>query len=125
MKLYISGPISGLAAGVYKRAFSDAADFLRSRSHIPIDPTMLEPRGCECTPSELYAHDWACYLRRDLIEMLTYADGIVLLKGWETSHGAKLELSVAVACGLKAFRLLGLPPHPTQGSLGYRLVEIT
>lgn len=39
-------------------------------------------------------------MRRD-IGLLVRCDYIYMLKGWELSKGAKLELDVASSCGIK------------------------
>ena len=123
MKLYISGPISGLQREVYRKNFAEVADWLSIHGHQPINPTELDPAdNCGCKPERIEVgshvsllppeHAWGCYLKRDLIEMLMYADGVLMLPGWQESHGARLEFNVAVAVGLKAFRVKRAPVLP-------------
>lgn len=44
-------------------------------------------------------HGVACYLRADLRALLS-CDEVFVLRGWEASVGARLEVQVAAACGL-------------------------
>lgn len=43
--------------------------------------------------------DWREHMRVD-IRALVDCDSIYMLKGWELSKGAKLELDVASSCGI-------------------------
>ena len=47
-------------------------------------------------------HDIAERMRAD-IHILTDCDGILMLRGWEQSKGAKLEFDVATSCGLEVW----------------------
>lgn len=112
MKIYISGPISGIARPVYRAAFYDAAAVVESRSMTAVNPLDLRPpKECGCLIGELGDHAWSCYLKRDLIGML-HADAIGLLPGWERSHGAKLEFQVAIATGMKVAHFI-----PVKGDI--------
>lgn len=44
-------------------------------------------------------HGVACFLRADLAALLT-CDLVYVLRGWEASVGARLEVQVAAACGI-------------------------
>ena len=50
-------------------------------------------------------HEWDWYMRRT-VKMLCDADGIALLRGWEQSRGAKIEVAFAQA--------LNMPYRPWQ-----------
>ena len=41
MKVYISGMITSLKEDQYRKAFKDAADYLRKEGHEPVDPSKL------------------------------------------------------------------------------------
>lgn len=98
MKVYVSGAITGLDRIVARRAFTEAASALAAQGHEPVNPFDIpNPPGCPCISLR---HDWACCLRKD-IRVLVDCDAILMLPGWEASHGARLELTVASAVGLK------------------------
>ena len=86
-RVYIAGPITGLPDFNYP-AFHAAAVALAARGFIALSPT----------------HDdttlaWEHYMRRS-IRMVTDADAICLLPGWQQSKGAQLEVTIAEALGL-------------------------
>lgn len=58
-------------------------------------------------PAELHAEvekelPWTVHMRRDLVAMLTVAEGIAALPNWHLSSGAQLEVDVAVRLGMKS-----------------------
>lgn len=90
MILYISGPISS-DMEQYKTKFDAAESYLNWKGH-----TVLNPAG---HPPGMKYED---YLDIDLA-MVRAADGIVMLKDWKQSSGAKLELKYAMQIGIKVF----------------------
>lgn len=101
MKLYISGPISGLTAAEARRNFSSAALLLGNRGYLTLDPHDVgacSDYGCagksDAEQPDGWLHDWNCYLKYDLIDMLR-CDGVAMLDGWEESRGARLEWNTA------------------------------
>lgn len=105
VKVYISGPITGLAEEEFKKNFADAAELLKSNGFTPVNPCELEVECGETCGSELtftdgsYQHHWSCYMKTDLKALLD-CEGIFMLDGWRNSKGAKLEYEVAVGIGL-------------------------
>ena len=89
-KIYISGPIKGYADGNIK-AFKNAQIKLEGENYLVTNPFEITP-DTELTYEE--------YMRYD-IRALTFCDCIYMLKGFELSKGANLELNVAKAIGLK------------------------
>jgi len=85
MKMYISGPITGL------KQFAQAAKQIEAFGHEPVNP--CDNRLPE-NPS------WEDYMVADII-MLFKCDGIYLLKGWEDSKGARIEHFIAQECGIE------------------------
>lgn len=108
---YISGPIAGhalLNEGVFRAAERRLLSTRNQASHrydkvlVPHDIPPWGHMNQECPPSYIKNgdHTAACYLRTDLIHLLTYVDDVWMLPGWEASVGARLEMQVAAACGL-------------------------
>lgn len=97
MKIYLSGPIAGVANA--RENFANAARILQENGLEVVDPFNCPPIcNPDCTQS-LNGHDFECWLRGDLLAMLT-CDGVALLPGWERSRGARLEHFVALQTGL-------------------------
>ncbi len=94
MRIYISGPMSGLPDFNYP-AFHDASAQWRAAGYEVLSPAELDL-------AETTDLTWEDYLRRDL-RMLLDCDAIALLDGWENSRGAALEYHVATALGLRCF----------------------
>lgn len=88
MKIYISGPMTGLPEFNY-RAFDKAAKMLRARNHFVYSPAEIKP------PFEARKHfaEYCAYI-------CTQADALYMLDGWKGSQGAKLEYDLAVICGV-------------------------
>ena len=91
MIAYLSGPMTGLP-GLNYAAFEVSAERLRSQGVQVISPHEITPPGAS-------PWSWEAHMRVDLAALLT-ADVIVMLPGWETSRGARLEKAVAEALGL-------------------------
>ena len=93
MKLYISGPMTGIP-GLNKPAFNEAEVQLDAAGHSVINPVK---NGVPDTSP------WLDHMRAD-IKMLMDCDGVAYLPGWENSRGAKIEMELA--------RSLGFPVLP-------------
>lgn len=106
---YIAGPIFGKKdrnEPEFRRVELLVRDALEVTTTIPHDipPDAHDFGSCpEGRRSEGATHNEACYLRSDIRYMLQRCEGIVLMQGWHTSHGARLEHTVATACGLRVF----------------------
>lgn len=90
-KVYISGAIAHYNIDERKGAFLDAENRLRAMGFNPVNPFK------NGLPDE--AH-WREHMRAD-IRLLLDCEYIYMLKDWELSKGAKLELDVASSCGIK------------------------
>jgi Domain of unknown function (DUF4406) len=88
-KVYISGPMTGLPY-LNRPRFESAAGKVTEFGLTPVNPHNL------CDPS----WDWQKCMRAD-IAALCDCDAIFLLRGWEMSNGAQLELNVAHRLGLR------------------------
>ena len=88
--VYLSGPMTGYPEHNFP-AFFDAEARLESHGHKVTNPARLNSIG---TP-------WDQCMRIDLRLLLDpQVTGLAFLPGWETSHGARLEVLVADGLGL-------------------------
>lgn len=90
-KVYISGAISHLDPTERRETFRAAEDRLTGLGYVAVNPF--------CNGVDDDAH-WREHMRADL-RLLLGCDRIYMLKGWELSKGAKLELDVASSCGIR------------------------
>ena len=90
MILYLSGPISSDMEH-YKTKFDAAESYLNWKGHIVLNPA-AHPLGLQ----------YEDYMVIDMA-MIRAADGIVMLKDWKRSNGAKAELYYALKCKKKVF----------------------
>ena len=107
-QIYIAGPMRGKPKWNYK-AFDEAASRLRAEGWLVHNPVEI---GVDYgTPKELEASPARLRLLMDVeLEIIkTRCDAIYLLRGWETSTGAREELRLALEQGLDVF----LEPSPT------------
>jgi len=88
--IYIAGPMSG-RIGANEEVFWAAEKELRNNGW-----RVINPRNNFLGHIDLPREH---YMRIDLTHVLQ-ADAVYMLRGWETSRGAKLELAVARQLGL-------------------------
>lgn len=116
MKVYISGPITH---HVGEDPFAPVKARLEERGYRTLNPKDVpacRDRSCARLPHEIekgWEHSWACFLKHDLIAMLRECDTILMLDGWQDSHGARLELSTAAAVGFTVLFEKDLRPRLT------------
>lgn len=120
MRIYLSGPMTG-QKDLNRKAFADVAFALQSEGHFVIDPQHFTDifGGAEAVGKSfaaLYAGnpklvgcdgkpiDDGTALARAVMEAnlaaLRTCDAIYMLRGWESSRGARKELAEAIAHGL-------------------------
>lgn len=92
MKIYLSGPMSGIDDNNFP-AFHEWAAKLRAQGYDVVSPAEIQE-----------AESWEMCLRADLREMCN-CEAIALMPGWENSKGANLELHVAHRLGMKVIHL--------------------
>lgn len=87
-RVYIAGPMTGL--NDYNRsAFGEAAEKLHAAGWAPLNPATITLTNAR----------WSDYMRATA-RLLTEADGVALLPGWEESRGARIEEQWATSVGL-------------------------
>ena len=100
-RIYISGPMTGIEPREYRRRFREAETILRRHGYGCINPCRVWP----CRFPWLYRLmnallgkrlTYAVILAYDLILLMTRADGIVMLPGWQASRGAQIENYVSM-----------------------------
>lgn len=94
MKVYLSGPMTGLPDFNYP-AFHAAAKKLRDAGVVVENPAENQPPECGT---------WAGYMRNALVQMLR-CEAVVMLPGWESSRGASVEWRLAVELGMTVVAL--------------------
>ena len=99
-RIYLSGGMSGVERADYVRRFREAERILRRHGYGCINPC----RVWACRFPWIYrAIEWvlgkrwvyAAVLCYDLLLLMTRADGIAMLPGWQASRGAQIENYVA------------------------------
>lgn len=87
MKIYISGPITGLPIDGCRARFEAAEEMLRGQGFTPVNP-MKNGLPVDAPYEE--------HMKRDL-EMLAECDAIYLMNGWERSKGCRMEFNAAIS----------------------------
>lgn len=97
-RIYIAGPMSGLPDFNYP-SFDRAEQDLAAAGFEPSSPAVLAHLS-PTDPGELA--DGLSYedVLASSLQMLLNADAVALLDGWESSHGARLEVALARRRGL-------------------------
>ena len=98
--LYLSGPMSCLPRSEYRRRFREAEAILQRHGYGSINPCRVWPCRFPCLYRLMNALlgrrlTYAVILAYDLILLMTRADGIAMLPGWQASRGAQIENYVA------------------------------
>ena len=90
MKVYLSGRITGNSG--YYEEFAEAEEMLTELGYSVINPARINAQ----LPSDT---TWEQYMSVS-ITLLSQADAIYLLRGYEWSRGANRELGYAMGAGL-------------------------
>jgi hypothetical protein len=91
MKLYLSGPMTGIVDYNFP-AFMEEARRLRSLGYEVVNPAEVNAPGTRREDC----------LRNDIRHLID-CDGIALMRGWPYSKGAQLEQHVASHLGMEFF----------------------
>jgi hypothetical protein len=110
MKLYLSGPMTGVPEYNWP-AFFAAADALKARGHEVVNPAELddpeEVAELERSPNA-YGPLYSRFLARDFVILSCetwQVEGTVVLPGWEGSRGACAEVYVTRALDKPVYRM--------------------
>lgn len=95
MTVYISGAITN--TDDYMERFAAAEKRITEEGYTPINP------AAESASRDPTATSWEEYMG-DALKLLSTADAIYMLKGWDKSRGAGIEYWVANAMGKKIFK---------------------
>lgn len=98
LRVYVSGPISGLTVEVARRRFDNAKALLTKSGYDVVTPF---DNGL---PADAPYPD---HMKAD-IRLLLDCDAIFMLPDWDRSPGACAEHKVAEACGLSIYTAAGL-----------------
>jgi len=105
MKLYLSGPITGIPD--YKEKFSQAAEYL---CHLGDEVEVIDPS----TFAGEYGWNWADWMLYDL-RALRGADALVSLPGSMESRGARVEVEFAKGMGIPVLDLFDVRSWVANG----------
>jgi Domain of unknown function (DUF4406) len=107
-KLYLAGQMTGIPQFNFP-AFHEAARTLRSLGIEVISPAEIDdPETATLAMKSVtgklgdaspHGQTWGDFLARDVKIVADQVDGVALLKNWERSKGAKLEVTVALLAG--------------------------
>lgn len=86
MKIYISGPVTGIKDD-NEPAFKAKELELLKKGHTPVNPVQL------CKDAGLT--EWHACMNQICIPELIKCDAMILLEGWENSKGANVEIDEA------------------------------
>jgi nucleoside 2-deoxyribosyltransferase len=100
--VYISGPITNNIE--HPAHFVEAKSWLKNEGHRVLSPLDIAPPPSNDSSAASHnmwkdsqqekSETW-CYYMKEAIQMLTKADCIYMLEGWEASKGARLEFYLA------------------------------
>ena len=112
MKIYISGPMTGLPEYNYP-AFFECERMLKEKFPLAI---ILNPARIDDGLVYKYSNTREHYIRKS-VEMVLQATDMFMLPGWENSAGAKLEALIAKEVGLTFYGSVKSPDSTTNNKL--------
>ena len=99
IRVYLSGPITGLSEEEYTRRFARAEQHYRTAGYEVVNPVTI---GQELQKTNLHP-SYEDYMKADL-EALATCTCIALISGWEDSPGAAREKAEAERLGLEVMQ---------------------
>jgi hypothetical protein len=114
---YLAGPMTGISHFNFP-AFEQAARFLRDRGMLVVSPheedspevqaaAWASPDGKLDAEGKIAGETWGDILARDVKLVADGIHGVILLRGWEKSRGARLEAFVAITCDKPVLNYIG------------------
>ena len=108
MRVYLAGPMRGYPAFNFP-AFAEAATRLRAAGHEVWSPAENDVEADGFDPTKDAPRSMAHYMGRDLPAVCA-SEAVAVLAGWRKSQGARLEVHVAVSCGIPILDAATLNP---------------
>lgn len=104
IRVYLSGPITGLSEEEYTRRFATAERHYEAAGYEIVNPVTIGQELRRGNPEVTYED----FMKHDL-EAMRDCTHIALLEGWEDSPGAQREKAEAERLGLEImrFKILG------------------
>ena len=105
MKIYLSGPMSGVPEQ-NQPLFADVARHLRNLGHEVMSPPEMDKAAGASPDAGVVGGDERARqeaFRRDFQTLTAWAEAIVMLPDWANSIGAKAEYVCAYLVGLQLF----------------------
>jgi len=99
-KVYLAGPMSGYPSCNHKE-FARVTSILREAGYEVFSPAEYDAKS-GFNPDTDKQKPFKHYMQVDLPEVMN-AEAVILLKGWEKSKGANLEVKVAKECDIPIF----------------------
>ena len=100
MRIYVSGPMTGLPGLNFDTFHAKTAE-LRAEGHFVINPAEIN-----CDPTA----GWNECMRADIAQLVT-CDAVYMLPGWEKSRGATLEHHIASALSMQVLGAVEVVGH--------------
>jgi hypothetical protein len=118
---YIAGPIFGIPVEQRDASFAAGRALANRYGYDAVLPTEIETPEHEgpCPvgrQSDNELHTEACKLRSDF-KILLDCEAFIVMPGWTSSWGSKLEIQIATSCGHKVY-FADLPLGPEAPRLG-------
>lgn len=112
MKIYISGPITGIPTAQARADFAAAAAEIQRRGHEPVNPCKLQdilnPETTTCAQ-----------FMEPALGLLRASDAIAFMPGWEKSKGCRAEYYAAMSGRKDIFYTIEtIPPAETEAADG-------
>ena len=100
MKVYIAGAVTGRDADEVLYDFTAAEQRLRNAGYCVVNPLTVVGSGIAGDNTSNGDVPWE-YAMKKCIGELVKCDAMLLLPGWENSHGVKLEVVIAGELGIE------------------------